>query len=292
MVLIDGKHIASVMKEEVKQEVAELAKLGVKPCLAIVQVGNDPASSIYVRNKKKLGEELGYDCKIIQLPEETSEEQLIKLIRMLNVGFEVNGILVQLPLPKHINEEHILNKIEPIKDVDCFTYRNVATMWTAKKHEVNLKSCTPAACIELLKRYNIPISGKHVVIIGRSNIVGKPLACLALLEDATVTVCHSRTQNLQEICKTADILIVAIGKKHFVNKDFIKPGAVVIDVGINRDQNNKICGDVNFEDVKDIVSAISPVPGGVGPMTVMILMKNLIYITKEQQKLQNELMKE
>ena len=284
MILIDGKHVASVMKEEVKQEVADLAKEGIKPCLAIVQVGSDPASSIYVRNKKKLGEELGYDCNIIQLPEETKEEELIKLIKTLNSDVKVNGILVQLPLPRHMNEEHILNMIEPIKDVDCFTFYNTAKMWTARKHDVALKACTPAACIELLKRYNIPISGKHVVIIGRSNIVGKPVACLSLLEDATVTVCHSRTTNLPDVCKTADILIVAIGRKYFVDKSFVKPGAVIIDVGINRGEDKKIYGDVNFDDVKDIVSAISPVPGGVGPMTVMMLMKNLIYLTKLQHK--------
>ena len=284
MILIDGKHIASVMKEEVKKEVADLTKEGVKPCLAIVQVGDNPASTIYVRNKKKLGEELGYDCQIIKLSEETKEQELIDLIRKLNFDIKVNGILVQLPLPGHMNEEHILNEIDPIKDVDCFTYHNVAKLWTARKHEVKLKACTPAACIELLKRYNIEISGKHIVVIGRSNIVGKPVACLGLLEDATVTICHSRTQNLPEVCKTADILIVAIGRKHFVNKSFVKPGAAVIDVGINRDENNKVCGDVDFEDVKDVVSAISPVPGGVGPMTVMMLMKNLICLTKEQHK--------
>ena len=284
MILIDGKHVASIMKEEVKQEVAELAKQGIKPCLNIVQVGNNAASSIYVRNKKKLGEELGYDCEIIHLPEETFEQELLELINTLNNDSKVNGILVQLPLPKQINEEHILNKIKPIKDVDCFTFHNVAQLWTARKHEVELKACTPAACIELLKRYNIEIVGKHVVVIGRSNIVGKPVACLSLLEDATVTVCHSRTKNLPEVCKTADILIVAIGKKHFVDRSFVKDGAVIIDVGINRDENNKVCGDVNFDDVKDIVSAITPVPGGVGPMTGMMLMKNLIYLTKVQNK--------
>ena len=289
MILIDGKRIASLMKEEVKKEVAELTKQGIKPCLAIIQVGEDPASSIYVRNKRKLGEELGYDCKIVQLPEQTKEEDLIQLIRMLNGGPEVNGILVQLPLPKHMNEEHILNMIDPIKDVDCFTFYNTAKMWTARKHDVKLKACTPAGCIELLKRYNIPIAGKHVVVIGRSNIVGKPVACLSLLEDATVTICHSRTKNIKEICQTADILIVAVGKKHFVDKSFIKQGAVVIDVGINRGEDKKIYGDVNFDDVKEFVGAITPVPGGVGPMTVMMLMKNLIYLTKLQHNINEEL---
>lgn len=282
MTLIDGKLTANKIKEEIKKEVQALAKEGVVPSLAIILVADNPSSQIYVRNKVKLSEELNTKTKVYHLPESTTQQEIVDLIHKLNKDSSVHGILVQLPLPKHINEEAIINEIDPDKDVDCFTYINTAKMWTAKKHDVELKPCTPAAVISLLKHYNIPIEGKDVVIIGRSNIVGKPVGCLFLLENATVTICHSRTQNLPEICKKADILVVAIGSKQFVKRNFIKKDAVVIDVGINRDENNHVVGDVDFEDVKDLVSYITPVPGGVGPMTVMMLMNNLIALAKKQ----------
>ncbi len=280
MTIINGKVIASEIKEKIKLEVKELASKNIIPHLAIILVGNNPSSKIYVRNKAKLSDELGTRTTIHKFDELITEEELITTIHKLNNDQSIHGILVQLPLPKHINEEHILNKINPNKDVDCFTLINTGKLWTAKKHQVNLKPCTPAAIITSLKHHNITTAGKHVVIIGRSNIVGKPVGALSLLEDATVTFCHSKTTNLKEICKTADILIVAIGSKKFVNHEFIKENAIVIDVGINRDENNHVVGDVDFDDVKDIVSYITPVPGGIGPLTVMQLMQNLIILAK------------
>lgn len=282
MKLIDGKLISNQIKNELKQDINNLTKQNIIPNLAIVQIGDNPSSNVYVRNKKRLSEELNTNTTIYKLDEKISQNELANLIHQLNNDFSINGILVQLPLPKHINEEYIINQIDPIKDVDGFTLNSVGTIWTAKKHEVKIASCTPAGVIELLKRNNIDIDGKNVVIIGRSNIVGKPLACLFLIENATVTICHSHTKNLKEITKQADILCAAIGQPKFIKKDFIKNNAVVIDIGINRDENNKLCGDVDFDNVKDIVSYISPVPGGVGPMTVMMLMKNLIELTKKQ----------
>ena len=282
MRLIDVKQIASVMKEEIRQQINELFAKGIVPTLAIIQVGDNPSSNIYIRNKMKLLE--GLNCKnlLYRFPDTISEEELIQEIHKLNNDKNINGVLVQLPLTKQINEEHVLDEISPEKDVDCFTLKNVGKLWTAKKHDISLKNCTPAAVIELLKRSKVNLDGANVVIVGRSNIVGKPLAGLLLLENATVTICHSHTKNLAQICSNADILIAAIGSPKFFNKNFVKQGATVIDVGINRLPDNKTCGDVDFEDVKDKVDLITPVPGGVGPMTVMMVLINLINLTKSQ----------
>ena len=285
MKLINGKEIASLIKEEIREKINNLRTKGIVPTLAIVQVGDNPASNIYINNKIKLCKELNCNEKLLKFPEGTTESQLIDEIRKLNKDDKVNGVLVQLPLTKNINEENILEEIDPMKDVDCFTLKNVGKLWTAKKHEIDLKNCTPMAVIELLKRSNITLDGKNVVIVGRSNIVGKPLAGLFLLENSTVTVCHSRTKNLQDICSRADILVAAIGKPKFFTKEFIKEGADVIDVGINRLEDRKICGDVDFEDVKDKVDHITPVPGGVGPMTVMMVLQNLINLVIKQKGL-------
>lgn len=271
--LIDGKKISAEIKDELKLKVEELNKVGKEVCLAVVLVGEDPASRVYVGNKKKACEYIGIKSLSYELPEQTSQEELLKLIDKLNRDESVNGILVQLPLPKHINEDTIINAISPDKDVDGFHPQNVGRLSIGQKGFV---SCTPAGIIELLKRSGIAIEGKECVIIGRSNIVGKPMALLMLRENATVTICHSRTADLKTVAKRADILIVAIGKPCFVNRDYVKEGAVVIDVGIHRNENNKLCGDVAYDDVIDIVSAITPVPGGVGPMTIAMLMKNCV----------------
>lgn len=282
MNLISGKEIANKIKQEIKNEVLELAKRNIIPHLAIIQVGDNPASNVYIRNKIKLSEELNSKTTLVKLDANVSQDELINKIHELNNNDSINGILLQLPISKHINEEQVLNEISPIKDVDCFTMKNTGKLWTAKKHQVQLKSCTPAGVIDLLKYSNIDIVGKHVVIVGRSNIVGKPLAALFLLEDATVTISHSKTKDLKSITRLGDIVVMAIGSPKFLKKDFIKDGAIVIDVGINRNSDNKICGDADFDDIKDKCSYITPVPGGVGPMTVMMLMKNLINLTKIQ----------
>lgn len=273
MELIDGKRISAEIKEELKEKVAKLKNSGVDVSLAVIQVGADPASSIYVNNKKKACEYIGIKSLSFEIEESASEEELLTLIDKLNCDDSVNGILVQLPLPKHMDENKVIERISPDKDVDGFHVQNVGSLCVGKKGYV---SCTPAGVIQLLKRSNVEISGKNCVIIGRSNIVGKPMALLMLRENATVTVCHSKTQNLKEICKQADILIVAIGKPKFVTADYVKEGAVVIDVGIHRDENNKICGDVDFESVSPVCSKITPVPGGVGPMTIAMLMNNCV----------------
>ena len=276
--IINGKEIAQTIKDEMRAEVVELKAAGKSCCLAVIQVGNDPASSVYVSNKKKACEYIGIDSLSYEIPEETTEDELLSLIDKLNNDEGVHGILCQLPLPKHINEKTILNRIDPKKDVDGFHPQNVGALVVG---DFGFVSCTPAGVIELLKRSNVEMEGKHCVVIGRSNIVGKPMALLMLRENATVTICHSRTKNLKEICKEADILIVAVGKPLFVTKEFIKEGAVVIDVGIHRDENNKLCGDVDFKDVESHVSAITPVPGGVGPMTICMLMKNCLEAMKK-----------
>lgn len=273
MEIIDGKKISSDIKEECKEKALKLISQGKTPCLAVILVGNDPASSIYVNNKKKACDFCNIKSLSYELPEDTTQKELLELIDKLNKDCEVNGILVQLPLPKHINEDAVISAIDPQKDVDGFHVANVGALCTGLDGFV---SCTPAGIIQLLKRSNVEISGKNCVVIGRSNIVGKPMALLMLRENATVTVCHSKTQNLAEVCSKADILIVAIGKPRFITSDYIKDGAVVIDVGIHRDENNKMCGDVDFENVKDKVSKITPVPGGVGPMTIAMLMSNVI----------------
>ena len=271
--LIDGKRISAEIKEELKQKVAELKAEGITGALAVIQVGDDPASSVYVRNKKKACEFIGIDSHSYELSEETTQEELLELIEKLNQDEKVNGILVQLPVPKHIDENTIIKAISPSKDVDGFHPQSVGALTIGQKGFV---SCTPAGIIQLLKRSDVEIEGKHCVIIGRSNIVGKPMALLMLRENATVTITHSRTKNLKEICKTADILIVAIGKKEFVDASYLKEGAVVIDVGIHRDENNKLSGDVKFDEVEPLCSAITPVPGGVGPMTIAMLMNNCV----------------
>lgn len=271
--IIDGKAISAQIKEELREKVAAMKAEGKNACLAVIQVGNDPASSVYVNNKKKGCEFIGIESLSYELPEETTEEELLDLIKKLNGDDKVNGILVQLPLPKHIDEDKVIQTITPSKDVDGFHPHSVGCLCIGQKGYV---SCTPAGIIQLLKRSNIEIAGKECVIIGRSNIVGKPMSLLMLRENATVTVAHSRTENLKEVCKRADILIVAVGKPKMVTADYVKEGAVVIDVGIHRNENNKLCGDVDFDDVAPHCSAITPVPGGVGPMTIAMLMNNCV----------------
>ena len=271
--IIDGKAISAQIKDELKVKVAKLKEEGKEITLAVILVGNDPASTVYVGNKKKACEYIGINSLSYELEESTTEEELLKIIEDLNNDNKVNGILVQLPLPKHINEEKVLNTISADKDVDGFHPQSVGRLSIGQKGFV---SCTPAGVIQLLKRSNIDISGKECVVIGRSNIVGKPMALLLLRENGTVTICHSRTKDLKEVTKRADILIVAIGKPRFVTADYVKEGAVVIDVGIHRDSNNKLCGDVDYESVAPKCSAITPVPGGVGPMTIAMLMNNCV----------------
>ena len=271
--IIDGKLISAQIKDELKEEVQKIKEMGGNICLAVVQVGDDPASSVYVNNKKKACAYIGIESRAFVLPETTTEAELVSLVETLNADSGVNGILVQLPLPSHINEDLVIRTISPDKDVDGFHPQSVGRLWIGEK---GFLSCTPAGIIQLLKRYGIGIEGKECVVIGRSNIVGKPMAALLLRENGTVTVAHSRTKNLKEVARRADILIVAIGKKQFINSEYIKEGAVVIDVGMHRDENNKLCGDVDFTDVADKVSAITPVPGGVGPMTIAMLMNNCV----------------
>ena len=271
--LIDGKKISQDIKDELKAKVEKLKSEGTVCSLAVIQVGNDPASSVYVNNKMKACAYIGIESVAYELPEETTEAELLGIIEKLNNDSKINGILCQLPLPKHIDEDKVINAISPKKDVDGFHPQSVGSLVIGQPGFV---SCTPAGIIELLKRSNVEIEGKHCVVIGRSNIVGKPMALLMLRENATVTVCHSRTKDIKSICKQADILIVAVGKKEFVTADFVKEGAVVIDVGIHRDENNKLKGDVLFDEVKDVASYITPVPGGVGPMTIAMLMNNCV----------------
>jgi methylenetetrahydrofolate dehydrogenase (NADP+)/methenyltetrahydrofolate cyclohydrolase len=271
--IIDGKKISQEIKDELKEKVAVLKEQGTNICLAVIQVGNDPASSVYVGNKKKACAYIGIESLSYELPEETTEEELLDLVKKLNNDEKVNGILVQLPLPKQIDENKVIQTIAPEKDVDGFNEKNVGALVVGSKGFV---SCTPYGIIQLLKRSGIEITGKHCVVIGRSNIVGKPMSLLLLRENGTVTICHSRTKNLKEITKQADILIVAIGKPKFVDASYVKEGAVVIDVGIHRNENNRLCGDVDFESVAPHTSAITPVPGGVGPMTIAMLMYNCV----------------
>lgn len=278
--IIDGKAISTQIKEELKVKVAEMKAQGTEVTLAVIQVGNDPASSVYVGNKKKACEYIGIRSLAYELPEETTEAELLDLIVELNGRADVNGILVQLPLPKHIEEEKILNTISPLKDVDGFHPQSVGALCIGQPGFV---SCTPAGIIQLLKRSGIEIAGKECVVIGRSNIVGKPMALLLLRENGTVTVTHSRTKDLKEVTKRADILVVAIGKPKMITADYVKEGAVVIDVGIHRNENNKLCGDVDYESVEPKCSAITPVPGGVGPMTIAMLMNNCVESVALQQ---------
>ena len=272
--IIDGKAISQIIKDELKEKTARLKEQGIEVTLAVILVGEDPASQVYVRNKKKACEYIGYRSLSYELPKETSQEELLKLIDELNNRDDVNGILVQMPLPSQIDEKTVIDAISPKKDVDGFHPMNVGALCIGEKGFV---SCTPAGVIQLLKRGcdgKIDIAGKECVIVGRSNIVGKPMSLLMLRENATVTVAHSRTKNLEEVCKRADILIAAVGKAGMITKNHVKEGAVVIDVGINRNADGKLCGDVCFDEVKEIASAITPVPGGVGPMTIAMLMNN------------------
>ncbi len=271
--LIDGKAISTQIKEELKEKVAALKAEGKEVTLAVIQVGNDPASTVYVGNKKKACEFIGIRSLAYELSEETTEEELLNIIDDLNARADVNGILVQLPLPKHIDEDKVIRKIDPAKDVDGFHPASVGALCIGQKGYV---SCTPAGIIQLLKRSGIEIAGKECVVIGRSNIVGKPMALLLLRENGTVTVAHSRTKDLKEVTKRADILVVAVGKPKMITREYVKEGAVVIDVGIHRDADNKLCGDVDFADVEPVCSAITPVPGGVGPMTIAMLMNNCV----------------
>jgi len=277
--IIDGKQISKDIKDEIKSSVNRLRVQDKYIHLAVVQVGHNPASTTYVKNKKNACIYTGIQYTDYNLDETTTEYELINIIRCLNDNNDINGILVQLPLPSHINEERILSVILPEKDVDCFHPVNVGNLVIGKG---KFLPCTPAGIIELLHRSNIEIEGKECVIIGRSNIVGKPMATLMLQENATVTICHSKTKNLKEITKRADILIVAIGKPEFITADYVKPGATVIDVGIHRLSDNKLCGDVKFDEVEKIAGAITPVPGGVGPMTIAMLMKNCLNSLKEK----------
>jgi len=279
--IIDGKLISSQIKDEVKERVAALKAKGREVTLAVVLVGEDPASQVYVNNKKKACEYCGINSKSFELPESTSEAELLKLIDELNNDAAIDGILVQLPLPKGIDEDKVIMAIDPAKDVDGFHISNVGSLCVGRK---GLVSCTPAGIIELLKRYNIIIEGKECVVIGRSNIVGKPMALLLLRENGTVTVCHSRTKDLKDVTKRADILVVAIGKPKFIDGSYVKDGAVVIDVGIHRNEEGKLCGDVDFDSVKDKTSAITPVPGGVGPMTIAMLMNNCVAAVENKTK--------
>lgn len=276
--LIDGKLISTQIKDELKEEVAQLKKQGIIPCLAVIQVGNDPASSVYVNNKKKACAYIGIESLSYELEDGISQEELLGIIGELNQNEMVHGILVQLPLPRHIDENAVIEAIIPSKDVDGFHPETVGNMCIGTR---GFLPCTPAGIVQLLKRSQIEIEGKECVIVGRSNIVGKPMALLLLRENGTVTITHSRTKDLKEVTKRADILVVAIGKPKFITKEFVKDGAVVIDVGIHRNENNKLCGDVDFDDVVEKVSAITPVPGGVGPMTIAMLMNNCVETVRK-----------
>lgn len=271
--LLDGKKVSARIKNELALETEKLKKEGINPGLAVVIVGNDPASRVYVNNKKKACAEVGIYSEEYALPEETTEKQLLELIDELNKNDKINGILVQLPLPKHLDEKTVLYAIDPKKDVDAFHPVNVGRIMIG---DFDFVPCTPAGVMELIAESGIDVAGKNCVVIGRSNIVGKPQAMLLLHKNGTVTVCHSKTKDLPEITKKADILVAAVGRAKFVTKDMVKPGAVVIDVGMNRDENGKLCGDVDFEKVSEIAGAITPVPGGVGPMTIAMLMKNTV----------------
>lgn len=276
---IDGKAISDQIKEEAALEAQELQRQGITPCLAVILVGNDPASMVYVNNKKKACEKVGILSRSYELPGDTEEKDLLALVEQLNMDNSVHGVLVQLPLPPQIDEEKVILAVDPKKDVDCFHPLNVGLLHTGQK---GFLPCTPAGVLELIERSGHTIEGKRCVVIGRSHNVGKPTAMLLLQKNGTVTICHSKTKDLKGICKEADILVSAVGKLHTVTKDMVKEGAVVIDVGMNRNENGKLCGDVDFDDVCEVAGAVSPVPGGVGLMTVAMLMKNCITAAKLQ----------
>lgn len=279
MNIIDGKAVSKAVKAKVLEECEQLKAKGVTPGLAVIIVGEDPASQVYVRNKEKACDECGFYSEKYALPENTTQEELNALVDKLNKDDKINGILCQLPLPSHLDDKEVINRIDPIKDVDAFHPVNVGAIMIG---DYNFLPCTPAGVMELIHSTGVDVTGKKAVVMGRSNIVGKPMAMLLLHENATVEIVHSRTQNLAEITKEADILVAAIGKAKFVKADMVKEGAVVIDVGMDRDEDGKLCGDVDFEDVKDKCSFITPVPGGVGPMTISMLMRNTLTAAKIQ----------
>lgn len=285
MQIIDGKKVSAEVKEKVRQQTLSLIeKHGVTPGLAVVIVGDDPASRVYVNNKKKACELVGFRSEEYALPAVTTQEELLELVNTLNNKEDINGILVQLPLPKHLDDKAVIEAINPVKDVDAFHAVNVGKIMLG---EYDFLPCTPAGVMEMLHSYEIPVEGKECVVIGRSNIVGKPMGMLLLHENGTVTICHSRTKNLAEVCRRADILVAAVGIPKFVKADMVKEGAVVIDVGMDRDENGKLCGDVDFENVKDKCSFITPVPGGVGPMTIATLMKNTLKACRLQNHIED-----
>ena len=275
--IISGKVISAAVKERIAAEVAELKAKGVTPGLAVIIVGTDPASQVYVGSKERTCIELGMYSEKYELPESTTNEELLALVERLNKDDKIHGILCQLPLPRHLDEKAVIDAIDPKKDVDAFHVQNVGKIMIG---DYDFLPCTPAGIMEMLKFSNIDPQGKHCVVIGRSNIVGKPMAMLMLHANATVTICHSKTQNLKEICREADILVAAVGRAKFVTADMVKEGAVVIDVGMNRDENGKLCGDVDYQNVEPLCSAITPVPGGVGPMTIAMLMQNTLTSAK------------
>lgn len=280
MQIIEGKKVSAQVKEQVKIQTQQIKdEHGITPGLAVVIVGDDPASRVYVNNKKKACEFVGFKSEEYALPAKTTQEELLSLVKTLNKKEDINGILVQLPLPKHLDDKSVIEAISPLKDVDAFHAVNVGKIMLG---EYDFLPCTPAGVMEMLHYYDIDVSGKNCVVIGRSNIVGKPMAMLLLHENGTVTICHSKTKNLSQICARADILVAAVGKPKFITAEMVKDGAVVIDVGMDRDENGKLCGDVDFENVKNKCSYITPVPGGVGPMTIATLMKNTLKAAKIQ----------
>ena len=281
-VIIDGKAVSAAVRAEVAAEVEQLKAKGITPGLAVIIVGDDPASRVYVNNKKKACSEVGMYSEEFALPADTTQEELLALVASLNGRSDINGILCQLPLPKGLSDKDVIEAISPIKDVDAFHAQNVGNIMIG---DYSFLPCTPAGVMELLHRAGVEVAGKRCVVIGRSNIVGKPMAMLLLHENGTVTVCHSRTQELAAICREADILVAAVGKAKFVTADMVKPGAAVIDVGMNRDENGKLCGDVDYAAVEPIAGYITPVPGGVGPMTIAMLMKNTLMAAKLQNAL-------
>ncbi len=277
--IIDGKAVAQNVKDDVAAQTRQLKEQGITPGLAVVIVGDDSASRVYVNNKKKACAQVGFYSEEYALPAQTTQQELLELVDTLNRKKDINGILVQLPLPKHLDEKAVIEAIDPQKDVDAFHASNVGKIMIGDYHFL---PCTPAGVMELLKSQQIDVCGKSCVVIGRSNIVGKPMAMLLLHQNGTVTICHSRTQNLKEVCRDADILVAAVGIAKFVKADMVKKGAVVIDVGMDRDENGKLCGDVDFAQVEPVASYITPVPGGVGPMTIAMLMKNTLMAAKLQ----------
>ena len=282
-IIIDGKKISADVRAQVAAETAQLKEQGIVPGLAVIIVGDDPASRVYVNNKKKACADVGFNSEEYALPAETTQEELVALVKQLNERKDINGILCQLPLPKGLDDKAVINAIAPEKDVDAFHPSNVGRIMLG---EYSFLPCTPAGVMELLHSANVEISGKECVVIGRSNIVGKPMGMLLLHENGTVTICHSRTKDLAEVTRRADVLVAAVGKAKFVTADMVKPGAAVIDVGMNRDENGKLCGDVDYENVAPICSAITPVPGGVGPMTIAMLMRNTLTAAKLQNGLE------